>query len=246
MLTMVRFLRLAALLATSCAGLELGRRPLLGRLCGAGAAALCVPVAPAYAKASAIVGTWAATQEASARFALPASGDLRFQRDGEVELAAGEGAVVPGGSDFTIEAKGGGRTVTFVLDYAENQLKYVGRVDDAAVGVMRGDILELVKGGEEVRIGSFAARQTASEDVKAVKYYAKPAEGVLKPGLDLGGRPRWQVEKELAARKATDDSDAARANNRALMEKYGCADQASCVEALRADRAFGAVAGDSR
>ena len=148
------------------------------------------------------------------------------------------GDVVPGGSDFTIDSKGKTRTVKWLLDYPEFQMKYVGTIDDeTAPGRMTGDVIELVGEADEVRVGSFVAEQLNAIEGKGTQYFAKPEEGKLKKGLDLEGRPRWAVEKELRAKEAAAASSEARAKNAALMEKYGCTDQASCVEALKRDQA---------
>ena len=82
------------------------------------------------------------------------------------------------------------------------------------------------------------ANPTGSIKDRMVSYVLERAvaEGKLKPGLELNGRPRWQVEKELAKKAASDTAASNREKNEALMAKYGCTDQASCVEALKKDR----------
>ena len=230
-------MRLSLLLALAFGAdaLRPTRRVVLQGAVGAAALPLAASAAPG---APAIVGTWAVDVAVAEKFQASGGGTLTFQRDGEVVLKRGDGSVVPGGSDFTIEVKGKERTVRWLLEYASgNTLKFVGRInDEAAPGVMAGDVLELLESNAEVRVGSFDAKQSGAVEGTQQKYFAKPEEGKLKPGLELNGRPRWQVEKELAKKAASDTAASNREKNEALMAKYGCADQASCVEALKKDR----------
>ena len=221
---------LAALAAAPCAAMSaVGRRQFVQRVAAgaAGCAGAALPCAAAPGAPS-IVGEWAIAVDVADKFKANGQGTIKFQRDGEVALERSGGAKVPGGSDFTIEAKGKSRTVKWLLEYEENTLKFVGTVDDdKATGLMAGDVYELLEAGPEVRVGTFEAKQVGSVEGKGQTYFKYDTEK-LKPGLDLDGRPRWQVEKEVAR-------DEIRKKNEALKEKYGCTDQASCVAALKAD-----------
>ena len=85
--------------------------------------------------------------------------------------------------------------VDFILEYSSGPLRYKGEISGDDPSSMRGQIFAAE---EKTAVGSF--RATRGEALAAPPAAAPPPP---KPVLELGGKPRWLVEKELGLRSGS-------------------------------------------
>ena len=166
-----------------------------------------------------VVGTWAIEQSGVGEF--PPVGELTFEKSGESSLVvkSGEGdeeagATFLGATSWKVNParrfpNDPGKLVRFNIEYKNEVLAYSGTIEADSPDVIFGTVEVEDEGGELTpdkkntakSIGNFKCKLISAADFvkkKGAFQYDLPENA---PTLELNGRARWVVEKEIREKK---------------------------------------------